>query len=150
MLILWCQGRGLSQRLGMLKPGGLGTYIGDVNIGGGGAGSETDMVIWGMFILWGGWRSFGTNIGYVNIVGGRGLGQSLGMLIFGGSVWGVWDRYRLILWGQGKGRGRVGGQTLGMLILGGGVWDRKGYVHIMGVGCFGTDIGDVNILGPRG
>ena len=63
--------------------------------GGGGAGSETDMAIWGMFILWGGWGSFGTNIGYVNIVGGRGLGQSLGMLIFGGSVWGVWDRYRL-------------------------------------------------------
>ena len=32
----------------MLKPGGLGTYIGDVNIGGGGgAGSETDMAIWG-------------------------------------------------------------------------------------------------------
>ena len=35
MLILWCQGRGLSQRLGMLKPGGLGHTIGDVNIGGG-------------------------------------------------------------------------------------------------------------------
>ena len=79
----------------MLKLGGLGTYIGDVNIGGGGggggAGSETDMAIWGMFILWGGWGSFATNIGYVNIVGVGGLGQSLGMIIFGGSVWGVWD-----------------------------------------------------------
>ena len=56
----------------------------------------------------------------------------------------------LILWGQGRGRGRVGGQTLGMLILGGGVGDRNGYAHIMWVGCFGTDIGDVNILGGRG
>ena len=36
-----------------------------------------------------------------------------------------------------------------MLILGGG-WDRNGYAHIMGVGCFGTDIGDINILGGRG
>ena len=62
-----------------------------------------------------------------------GLGQISGMLI---------------LLGQGRGRGRVAGQTLGMLILGGG--DRNGYAHIMGVGCFGTDIGDVNILGGRG
>ena len=38
-----------------------------------------------------------------------------------------------------------------MLILGGGgVGDRNGYAHIMGVGCFGTYIEDVNILGGRG
>ena len=29
----------------MLNPGGLGTYIGDVNMGGWGAGSKTDMAI---------------------------------------------------------------------------------------------------------
>ena len=136
----------------MLKPGGLGTYIGDVNIGGGGAGSETDMAIWGMFILWRGWGSFATNIGYVNIVGGRGPGAEFG----DDNIWGVrvgglgLISGMLILWGQGRGRGRVGGQTLGMLILGGGVGDRNGYADIMWVGCFGTDIGDVNILGGRG
>ena len=61
-----------------------------------------------------------TDIGYVNIVGP----------------------------GKGKGKG-VGGQTLGMLILG-GLADRNGYAHIMGVGCFGMDIGEVNVLGGRG
>ena len=109
--------------------------------GGGGAGSETDMAIWGMFILWGGWWSFGTNIGYVNIVGGRGPGAEFG----DDNIWGVrvgglgQISGMLILWGQGRGRGRVGGQTLGMLIFGGGggaVGDRNGYAHIMGVGCF--------------
>ena len=81
MLILWCQGRGLSQRSGMLKPGGWGHTLGMLISGGGvqvRRDRYKDMAIWGMFILWGGWGSFGTNIGYVNIVGGRGLGQSLG------------------------------------------------------------------------
>ena len=118
----------------MLKPGGLGTYIGDVNIGGGGAGSETDMAIWGMFILWGGWWSFGTNIGYVNIVGGRGPGAEFG----DDNIWGVrvgglgQISGMLILWGQGRGRG----QTLGMLILGGGGWGQKWVCPYYGGGVF--------------
>ena len=74
--------------------------------GGGGAGSETDMAIWGMFILWGGWGSFGTNIGYVNIVGGRGLVQSLGMLIFGGPCGGFGTDIGYVnIVGPGKGKG---------------------------------------------
>ena len=40
MLILWCQGRGLSQILGMFKPGGWGHTLGMLISGGGGAGSE--------------------------------------------------------------------------------------------------------------
>ena len=90
----------------MFKPGGLGTYIGDVNIGGGGAGSETDMAIWGMFILWGGWGSFGTNIGYVNIVGGRGPGAEVGDVNIWGSVWGFGTDIGYVnIVGPGKGKG---------------------------------------------
>ena len=76
---------------------GLGPEIGNIDTGGVRAGSETDMAIWGMFILWGGWGSFGTNIGYV-----RGPGAEFGDV----NIWGV----------------RVGGlgQVSGMLIL----WDR--------------------------
>ena len=94
-------GEGLEPEIRNVETWGLGTYIGDVNIGGGGVQVRRDrykdMAIWGMFILWGGWGSFGTNIRYVNIVGGRGPGAEFGMLIFGGggSVWGVWDRYRV-------------------------------------------------------
>ena len=53
MLILWCQGRGLSQILGMLNVDtwgsvwGVGTYIGDVNIGGSGGGFR-DRYGWGV------------------------------------------------------------------------------------------------------
>ena len=66
----------------------MGTYIGDVNIGGGGggAGSETDMAIWGLFKLWG---------GYVNIVGVRGPGAEFGDVNIWGVRVGVWDRYRV-------------------------------------------------------
>ena len=83
--------------------------------GGGGAGSETDMAIWGMFILWGGWGSFATNIGYVNIVGGRGPGAEFG----DDNIWGVrvgglgLISGMLILWGQGRGRARVGDRHWG-------------------------------------
>ena len=121
--------------------------------GGGGCRFGDRYGYMGMFILWGGWGSFATNIGYVNIVGGRGPRAEFG----DDNIWGVrvgglgLISGMLILWGQGRGRGRVGGQKLGMLILGGGgVGDRNGYAHIMWVGCFGTDIGDVNILGGRG
>ena len=79
----------------MLKPGGLGTYIGDVNIGGGGCRFGDRYGYMGDVHIMGRVGSFGTNIGYVNIVGGRGPGAEFGMLIFGGSVWGVWDRYRV-------------------------------------------------------
>ena len=40
------------------------------------------------------------------------------------------------------------GQISGMLILGG--WGQKWVCPYYGGGCFGTDIGDVNILGGRG
>ena len=90
----------MSKRLGMLKHGDI---LWDVNIGRG-AGLETDMAIWGMFILWG-WGSFGTDIGYVNIVGGRGPGTEFGDVNIVGAR-------------EGEG---VGGQTLGMLIWGGGL-----------------------------
>ena len=52
----------------MLKPGGLGTYIGDVNIGGGG-GVQVRRQIW----LYGGCSYYGE--------GGGVLGQTLDMLI---------------------------------------------------------------------
>ena len=125
----------------MLKPGGRGGWghtLGMLISGGGGASSETDMSIWGMFILWGGWWSFGTNIGYVNIVGGRGPGAEFG----DDNIWGVrvgglgQISGMLILWGQGRGRGRVGGQTLGMLILGGGGWGQKWVCPYYGGGVF--------------
>ena len=55
---------------------------------------------------------------------------------------------------MGPGKGGLGDRHwgMGMLILGGGggVRDRNGYAHIMGVGCFGIYIGNVNILGGRG
>ena len=133
MLILWCQGRGLSQRLGMLKPGGWGHTLGML-ISGRGAGSETDMAIWEMFILWGGWGSFGTDIGCVNVVGGRGPGAKFGDVNIWGSVWGVWDRYRVNIVGPGKGNGGLGDRHWGCLY--GGVRDRNGYAHIMGMGVF--------------
>ena len=105
----------------------------------GGAGSETDMAIWGMFILWGGWWSFGTNIGYVNIVEGRGPGAEFrddniwGVRVGGlGQISGM-----LILWGQGRGRG----QTLGMLILGGGLGTEMCMSILWGWGVLGQTLG---------
>ena len=48
-------GEGLEPEIRNVETWGLGTYIGDVNIGGGGCRfGETDMAIWGMSILWGG------------------------------------------------------------------------------------------------
>ena len=99
--------------------------------GGGGAGSETDMAIWGMFILWGGWWSF---------VGGRGPGAEFG----DDNIWGVrvgglgQISGMLILWGQGRGRG----QTLGMLILGGGgLGTEMGMPILWGWGVLGQTLG---------
>ena len=115
-------GEGLFPEIRNVETWGLGTYIGDVNIGGGGGGGcrfgdrYKDMALWGMFILWGGWGSFGTNIGYVNIVGGRGPGAEFGMLIFGG-----------------------GGPC-------GGFGTDIGYVNILGGRGPWVEIGDVNIV----
>ena len=135
-------GEGLFPEIRNVETWGLGTYIGDVNIGGCRFGDRyKDMALWGMFILWGGWGSFGTNIGYVNIVGGRGPGAEFGMLIFGGAGGGPCGGFGtdigyVNIVGPGKGKG----QGWGMLILGGGVGDRNGYAHIMGVGVLGQTL----------
>ena len=104
--------------------------------GGGGAGSETDMAVWGMFILWGGWGSFGTDIGCVNIVGDRVPGAEFGDVnIWGVRVGGLGQiSGMLILWGQGRGMGGRGTDIGDVNMGGGGVGDRNGYAHIMGVG----------------
>ena len=49
-------GEGLEPEIGNVQTwGGWGHTLGMlISGGGGGAGSETDMAIWGMFILWGG------------------------------------------------------------------------------------------------
>ena len=142
-------GEGLEPEIRNVETWGLGTYIGDVNIRGGGGvqvrrDKYKDMAIWGMFILWEGWGIFGTNIGYVNIVGGRGPGAEFGMLIFGGGPCGGFgtDIGYVNIVGPGKGKGQGWGTdiALGMLILGGGVGDRNGYAHIMGVGVLGQTL----------
>ena len=146
-------GKRLEPEIGNVETrgGGLGTYIGDVNIGGG-AGSETDMAIWGMFILWGGWGSFGTDIGCVNIVGGRGPGAEFGDVnIWGVCVAGLGQMSgMLILWGQGSGMGGWG-TDVGDVNMGG--WGQKWVCSYHGGGgVLGQTfhIGDVNILRGRG
>ena len=141
-------GEGLKPEIGNVETLGVwGHTLGMLISGGGGrggAGSETDMAIWGMFILWGGWGSFGTNIGYVNIVGG--LGQSLGMLIFGGPCGGFWTDIgyvNIVGPGKGKGGGGVGGQTLGNgdVNIGGGLGTEMGMPILWVWGVLGYTLG---------
>ena len=107
-------GEGLKPEIGNVETLGVKGHTLGMLIWGG-AGSETDMAIWGMFILWGGWGSFGTYIGYVNIVGGRGPGAEFGDVnIWGVRVGGLGQiSGMLILWGQGRGRGGVGDRHWG-------------------------------------